>query len=51
MLDFDKIKYYYNTIGLNGERLWNEEMVKNAVLMGKINEKEYKEITGKDYIA
>lgn len=31
--------------------MWNEEMVKNAVLKEKITVKEYKEITGEDYKA
>ncbi|EOY7425833.1 TPA: XkdX family protein [Clostridioides difficile] len=45
MLTFDKIKYYYEN------QMWNEEMVKNAVLKEKITVKEYKEITGEDYKA
>ncbi|EGT5044441.1 XkdX family protein [Clostridioides difficile] len=45
MLTFDKIKYYYEN------QMWNEEMVKNAVLKEKITVKEYREITGEDYEA
>ncbi|MEN7644220.1 XkdX family protein [Clostridioides difficile] len=45
MLTFDKIKYYYEN------QMWNEEMVKNAVLKEKITVKEYREITGGDYEA
>ena len=30
-------------------RVWNEERVRNAVKMGWIKKKEFKEITGKDY--
>lgn len=44
MLGYDKIKDYYD------RNLWTKEMVRNAVIMKKINEKEYKEITGEDYI-
>lgn len=46
--NFDKVKNYYNTI-VNGERLWNEDRVKNAVVKGWITEEEYNEITGEDY--
>lgn len=45
MLDFKKIKDYYD------RELWTKEMVKNAVVMNKITEIEYKQITGEDYIA
>lgn len=45
VLDKAKIQGYYN------DKLWTKEMVKNAVLKGKITELEYKEITGEDYIA
>lgn len=44
MLGFDKIKDYYD------RELWTKEMVKNAVKMNKINESEFKQITGEDYI-
>lgn len=40
---FSKIKKYY------GDGLWNKEMVRNAVIKGKITEEQYKEITGEDY--
>ncbi len=46
--NFDKVKNYYNTI-VNGERLWNEDRVRNAVVKGWITEEEYNEITGEDY--
>lgn len=35
MLNFEKIKYYYD----NG--LWTKEMVQNAVKMNKITEEDY----------
>ncbi|MCC0652249.1 MULTISPECIES: XkdX family protein [unclassified Clostridioides] len=44
MLNYDKIKYYYD----NG--MWTKEMVKNSVGKNKITEVEYREITGEDYI-
>ncbi len=44
MLDYKKIKDYYD------RGLWTKEMVKNAVVMNKITEIEYKQITGEDYI-
>lgn len=44
MLTFEKIKYYYDN------NLWNIDMVKNAVVKGKITAEEYKLITGEDYI-
>lgn len=40
---FDKIKRYH------AGGLWTENMVKNAVVKGKITEDEYKIITDKDY--
>lgn len=40
---YQKIKKYYD------DGRWNKTMVRNAVLMGKITEEEYKEITGEDY--
>lgn len=40
---FSKVKDYYDT------GLWSLEMVRNAVLKGKITEAEFKEITGEDY--
>lgn len=45
---FDKVRNYYNTI-VNGERLWNENRVRNAVVKEWITEEEFKEITGEDY--
>lgn len=44
MLDFKKIKYYYDN------KLWTKEMVRNAVKKNKITEEQYKDITGEDYI-
>jgi hypothetical protein len=43
MLGCDRIKYYYD------KGLWNKEMVKNAVIKGKITKEEYKNITNEDY--
>ena len=40
---YQKIKDYYD------KKLWNLEMVKNAVSKGKITKEEYKTITGEDY--
>ena len=40
---YQKIKDYYD------KGLWNNEMVRNAVVKGKITEAEFKEITGEDY--
>ena len=42
-MSFEKIKEYYD------RGLWNKEMVRNAVIKGKITEAQYKEITGEDY--
>ncbi|MCC0764832.1 XkdX family protein [Clostridioides sp. ES-S-0006-03] len=44
MLNYDKIKYYYDN------KMWTKEMVKNSVKKNKITEIEYREITGEDYI-
>ena len=41
---FDKIKTYYNM------DLWNIDRVKNAVVMGKITEAQFTEITGQEYV-
>lgn len=38
----EKIKKWY-------PKLWNKEMVKNAVKKGVITPAEYKEITGEEY--
>ena len=40
---YQKIKGYYE------KNLWNDEMVRNAVIKGKITQDEYKEITGIEY--
>lgn len=42
-MNFEKIKEYYD------RGLWNKEMVRNAVIKGKITEEQYREITGEDY--
>ena len=42
-MTFEKIKEYYD------RGLWNKEMVRNAVIKGKITEEQYREITGEDY--
>ena len=46
--NFDKVRKFYNTI-VNGERLWNENRVRNAVVKDWITEEEFKEITGEYY--
>ena len=40
---YEKVKGYYD------KGLWNEEMVRNAVVKGWITEEEYREIVGEDY--
>lgn len=40
---YQKIKDYYD------KKLWNIEMVKNAVVKGKITADEYEIITGEKY--
>lgn len=40
---YEKVKEYFN------KGLWNEEMVRNAVVKGWITEEEYAEIVGKNY--
>lgn len=45
---FETVKKFYNTF-VNGERMWNETRVKNAVVKGWISESEYEEITGDAY--
>jgi hypothetical protein len=46
--NFDKIRKYYNTF-YNGERMWNEDRVRNAVVKNMITPAEFEEITGKEY--
>jgi len=41
--NFEKVKSYYD------KGLWNEEMVRNAVVKGWITEEEFLEIVGKNY--
>ena len=40
---------YYNTRKANGERMWDIDKVRNAVVKGWITEEEFKLITGIDY--
>ena len=49
-IDYKKIKHYYNTIGIDGKRMWSIEMVKDAVKMKKINKEQFEYITGEKYI-
>ena len=42
--DFEKIKKYYE------DKFWTKNMVKNAVVKGKITAEEYEEITGDPYV-
>ncbi|EQK05132.1 TPA: XkdX family protein [Clostridioides difficile] len=44
MLNYDKIKYYYDN------KMWTKEMVKNSVVKNKITEIEYKQIIGESYM-
>ena len=46
--NFNKVLKYYNTF-YNGERMWNEEKVANAVVKGWITPAEFEEITGSPY--
>ena len=48
-INYEKIKNYYNTIGIDGKRIWNINMVKNAVVMNKITLEEFEIITGEKY--
>lgn len=43
MLNFETIKGYY------AKELWTADMVKNAVVKGKITPEQYAEITGVKY--
>lgn len=49
ILNFDKVKDYYDTTNTQGNRLWTKQMVHDAVGKGKITPDEYKVITGEDY--
>ena len=40
---YDKIKKWYE------QGLWSIDMVRNAVVKGRITSDEFKEITGEDY--
>ena len=40
---FEKIKKWYDS------GMWTKNMVRNAVVKGKITEEEYTEITGEEY--
>lgn len=46
--NFDKVKKYY-TAFFNGERMWDEDRVRNAVVKKMITPEEFAEITGKAY--
>lgn len=46
--NFDKVKKYYSTF-YNGNRMWDEERVRNAVVKNLITREEFEEITGKEY--
>lgn len=46
--NFDKVKKYYTTF-FNGERMWDEDRVRNAVVKKMITPEEFEEITGKAY--
>lgn len=46
---FDLVKKYYNTRMSNGDRMWDENRVKNSVEKGWITAEEYEEITGQVY--
>lgn len=43
MLNYEKIKMYYD------KGFWSKKMVADAVVMKKITEEEYKQITGEYY--
>jgi len=46
---FEKVKTYYNTFKPDGTRMWNIDMVRNAVVKGWITEEEFTEITGQPF--
>lgn len=48
---FGLINSVYNGFDSKGNRLWEINRVKEAVVFKKISEEEYKQITGEDYIA
>ena len=45
---YELVKHYYNT-WYNGQRMWNEDRVRNAVTKGWITAAEFEEITGNPY--
>lgn len=45
---YDTVLTYYNRT-INGQRLWDETKVKNAVEKDWITPEEYQEITGQEY--
>lgn len=48
---FGLINSVYNGFDSKGNRLWEINRVKEAVVLKKISTEEYKQITGEDYIA
>ena len=46
---FATVKKYYNTFKPDGNRMWTDLMVKNAVVKGWITAVEYAEIVGEPY--
>lgn len=48
---FNLINYFYNEKDMEGNRFWEINRVKEAVVLKKISTEEYKQITGEDYIA
>lgn len=48
---FRMINQVYNGFDSKGNRLWEINRVKEAVVLKKITTEEYKQITNEDYIA
>lgn len=48
---FDRIKKFYNSYDLDGNKLWDINRVRRAVECGAISEEEYKLITDEEYPA
>ena len=46
---FKEIKHFYNTRDLEGNRMSDIDRIKKAVKRNKINEEQFKKITGEDY--
>ena len=47
--NFEKVRYYYTHFKPNGERYWDIDKVREAVVKGWITESEYQEITNEPY--